>query len=60
MGFLLMGIACGTLEGYRATTLYLFLYALMSVGFLVIFFNARRTSDGRPLKYLTDFRGLVS
>jgi NADH-quinone oxidoreductase subunit N len=58
VGFLLIGLACGTFDGYRATVLYLFLYALMSVGFLVIFFNARRVRDGRPLGYLTDFRGL--
>lgn len=59
MGFLLMGIACGTFEGYRATALYLFLYAIMSIGFLVIYFNIRRVYDGRSAEYLTDFRGLA-
>lgn len=53
-----MGVACGTLEGYRATLLYLFLYAIMSAGFLLIFFHARRLRDGRSLGYITDFRGL--
>jgi NADH-quinone oxidoreductase subunit N len=59
MGFLLMGLACGTFEGYRATLLYVVLYAVMSVGFLVVFFNARRTRDKRSAEYLTDFRGLA-
>jgi len=51
-----MGIAAGSVEGYRATLFYLTLYALMNAGFLVIFLNARR-EDGYSLLYLTDFRG---
>ena len=58
MGFLLMGVACGTLEGYRATLFYMVLYALMSIGFLVIFFHTYRKRDNQLIQYLTDLRGL--
>lgn len=57
IGFLLLGLATGSFEGYRATLLYLFIYAIMNIGFLVVFLNARR-QDGHSMLYLTDFRGL--
>lgn len=56
MGFLLIGLVCNSTAGYRATILYLFIYALMSVAFLLIFIQTRR-ADGYPLLYLADFRG---
>jgi NADH-quinone oxidoreductase subunit N len=56
IGFLLLGIASGSFEGHRATLLYLLLYAIMNVGFLVVFLHARRP-DGTSLLYITDFRG---
>jgi len=56
MGFLLIGLVCNSVFGYRATIFYLFVYALMSIAFLLIFIQARR-EDGRPLLYLVDFRG---
>ena len=58
MGFLLMGLAAGSIEGYRATLIYLFLYVVMNMIFLIAFLNARR-SDGLSLLYLTDFRRLA-
>lgn len=51
-----MGLSSASLEGYRTTMFYLVLYAIMNVGFLVVFLHARR-QDGRSLLYLTDFRG---
>lgn len=57
IGFLLLGLATGSFEGYRTTLLYLFIYAVMNIGFLVVFLNARR-SDGNSLLYLSDFRGI--
>lgn len=56
MGFLLMGLATGTLEGYRTTLLYLLIYVVMNIGFLTVFLCARRASDGFSFIYLTDFR----
>jgi NADH-quinone oxidoreductase subunit N len=57
IGFLLLGLACASFEGYRATIIYLLIYSLRNFSFLVLFLNARR-ADGRSLLYLTDFRGL--
>ena len=37
MGFLFMGLACGTFEGVRAALLYLLLYILMNLGFFILF-----------------------
>lgn len=36
MGFILLGLAVGTLDGYRASLLYLFLYVGTTLGFLLI------------------------
>lgn len=58
MGFLLIGIASGTIEGYRATLIYLFFYVAINLIFLIVFLNTRR-SDGLSLIYLTDFRRLA-
>lgn len=55
MGFLLMGLACGTFEGLRASLLYLFLYILMNLGFFVLYLNTREEKTNRSLTYLTDF-----
>jgi len=51
-----MGLSAGSAEGYRTVIFYLLLYAVMNVGLLVVFLNARR-ADGKGLLYLTDFRG---
>ena len=51
-----MGPLVNSLEGYRSTIVYTFIYAIMSVGLLLIFIYARR-EDGYSLLYLTDFRG---
>lgn len=56
IGFLLLGLSTATLEGYRTTLFYLVIYAIMNIGFLTVFLNARR-EDGKSLVYLTDFRG---
>jgi len=58
MGFLLIGLATATFEGYRATLFYLFIYAIMNLGFLVIFLGVNRP-DRYNLAYLTDFAGFV-
>jgi NADH-quinone oxidoreductase subunit N len=57
IGFLLIGLASGSLEGYRSTLVYLLIYAVMNVGFLTIFLSARK-NGGNSLLYLTNFRGL--
>jgi NADH-quinone oxidoreductase subunit N len=58
MGFLLLGLSTLTLEGYRATVLYLALYALMNIGFLLLFLHCGHHFGASAFKYLTDFRSL--
>lgn len=55
MGFLLLGLTAGSLEGYRTTVLYLFLYALMNISFLLVFLTAYQEYTQKPLIFLTDF-----
>lgn len=57
IGFLFIGICSASLEGFRATIIYLFIYTAMNVGFLTIFLNTF-LPKGTSLIYLTDFRGL--
>jgi NADH-quinone oxidoreductase subunit N len=54
MGFLLMGVSCGTFEGYRSALIYLFLYVLMNAGFFVLFLCTKEKTSNRSLTYLTD------
>jgi len=58
IGFFLLGVSTNSVEGYRATIIYLFIYALINVGFLMVFLNARR-ADGSSIVYLSDFRGIA-
>ena len=55
MGFLFMGLACGTFEGLRASLIYLLLYVLMNLGFFILFLNTREEKTNRSLVYLSDF-----
>jgi len=55
MGFLLMGICCGTFEGFRAALIYLLLYVIMNAGFFIIFLTTKEKSLNKTLTYLTDF-----
>jgi NADH-quinone oxidoreductase subunit N len=55
MGFLFMGLACGTFEGIRAALIYLVLYILMNLGFFLLFLNTREEKTNRALTYLSDF-----
>jgi len=55
MGFLLMGLTCGTFEGIRAALIYLLLYVIMNAGFFLVFLTTREINSNKPLIYLTDF-----
>lgn len=54
MGFLLMGLTCGTFEGVRAALIYLLLYVIMNAGFFLVFLTTREISSNKPLTQLTD------
>ena len=55
MGFLLMGVACGTFEGLRATLIYLLIYIIMNTGFFIFFLLTKNIKNSKSLIYLTDF-----
>ena len=57
IGFLLLGLAIGSADGYRSALLYLFIYAITNIGFMLVFLNTTR-ADKKSLIYLSDFRGL--
>src|SRR3984885_1857704 len=55
MGFLFLGLACGTFEGLRASLIYLLLYIIMNLGFFILFLNTKEQNTNRALTYLSDF-----
>ena len=55
MGFLLIGLACGTFEGLRATLLFLIIYIIMNIGFFIFFLLTRNIINNKSMIYLTDF-----
>jgi NADH-quinone oxidoreductase subunit N len=55
MGFLLIGLACGSANGVRATLIYLLIYAIMNLGLFIIFLNTYEKNSNRNMGYLTDF-----
>lgn len=58
IGYLLLGLGCGTDGALRSSISYLIVYVLMSAAFLLVFIYARR-ADHFNLNYTTDFRGLA-
>lgn len=59
IGFILFGLATGTLEGYRSALLYLFLYILMSISIVNVFVQPHQLKTNSPFfVYLTDLKGV--
>jgi NADH-quinone oxidoreductase subunit N len=56
IGFILLGLASASFEGYRAALFYIIIYTIINLAFLTVFLQARR-ADQQSLLYLTDFRG---
>lgn len=56
MGFLLLGISSGTLQGLQATSVYLFIYLLLTINFFSIIFGVRKYVSVFKIKTLDDFR----
>jgi NADH-quinone oxidoreductase subunit N len=54
MGFLFIGLVCGTFESLRATVIYLFIYVIMNLGFFIILLTTKEQFTHRALTYLTD------
>lgn len=56
MGYALIGIICANQAGGQATLIYLFLYALMTLGFFICLLNLLRL--GIPIETVQDLKGL--
>ena len=56
MGFLLIGIACGTFEGIQATVIYLLIYIVMNLCILQFYLNTFFIHLNNNIEFLTDLR----
>lgn len=56
LGFLLIGVTCGSFEGLRATIIYLFIYIIMNWGFLLIYFNTFNNQNYKNIEFLTELK----
>jgi NADH-quinone oxidoreductase subunit N len=56
MGFLFMGLASGTFEGFRAALLYLILYILMNLGFFILFLTTQEKKTDCSFIFLADLK----
>lgn len=55
---MLLGASLDTFGALRATYIYLFLYAIMTSGFMLVYLHARR-EDRNLLVHISDFSGLA-
>src|SRR5437660_4479089 len=56
MGFALVGLAAGTVEGAQGVLVYISIYVAMTLGSFAIILAMKR--DGRPIENIADFAGL--
>ena len=56
MGFALVGLAAGTVEGAQGVVLYITIYAAMTFGAFTVILAMNR--NGQPLEQISDFAGL--
>ena len=54
MGYLLMGVASGTVEGLQSVLLYLCIYFVMTVNIFAIILSLRDEQTGHNVKYIED------
>nr|QGN73906.1 NADH dehydrogenase subunit 2 [prasinophyte sp. MBIC10622] len=58
VGYLLIGFACGSVEGVQALLLYLIIYVIMTVNMFSAVLSLRTQGEGLRVKYLSDLSGL--
>jgi NADH-quinone oxidoreductase subunit N len=56
VGYLLMGVSCGTVDGIRGVLVYLTIYVIMNIGSFSVIMMIRR--KGRPLESIDELAGL--
>ena len=60
MGFLLIGLLCGTFEGIRSSLIFLIIYVITNIGFFLLFLTTRDEKTNRSLTYLTDLNNFAT
>ena len=56
MGFALVGLAAGTVEGAQGVLIYISIYVVMTLGMFAVILTMKR--DGQPIEKISDFAGL--
>jgi len=59
MGYLLIGVCCGTLDGIMSTIVYLMIYTLMIINIFASILALKSEDNSFRIKYIEDF-GLLS
>lgn len=58
VGYLLIGLACGTVEGIQSLLIGIFIYVLMTINAFAVVLALRQNRQA-PLKYIADLSGLA-
>src|SRR6185369_7466459 len=56
MGFALVGLAAGTVEGAQGVLVYISIYVAMTLGSFAVILSMKR--NGQPMEQISDFAGL--
>lgn len=59
IGYLLIGLASGTLESFEGILLYLFIYIIMTVILFTVILNIREQKTNSKIKYITHFASFI-
>ena len=54
VGFILLGVSCGSVGGLVASIVYLFIYTISSLVLFSIFLNIQHISNEKPILYLCE------
>jgi NADH-quinone oxidoreductase subunit N len=58
VGYILIGVSCGTLEGIQSVLLYTIIYFVMSLNMWTIVISIEKRSSGKLCKYISDLGSL--
>lgn len=59
IGFILVGLCCGTIYGYLASMFYLLTYTITNYLFLVFFVNFKKNPLNKPISKISDFSNCI-
>nr|YP_010165729.1 NADH dehydrogenase subunit 2 [Imasa heleensis]QRR29742.1 NADH dehydrogenase subunit 2 [Imasa heleensis] len=58
VGYILMGVSTGTLQGVQSTLMYLIIYIVMSIGLFGTILSIRKKSNNIRIKYINELSNL--